>query len=90
MMTHIQSWHGRLRIMIHMILEAGMNDHDYVNFSEDYEMNYHLRKVDKRQTESNRGTLRVMGTELKSRTGKSRLTHGEFHPYVSNQSYRLE
>lgn len=67
-----------------------MNDHDYVNFSQDHEMNYHLRKVGKRQTESNRDTLRSMGRELKGVLGKSRLTHGEFHPYVSQNSHRLE
>ncbi len=67
-----------------------MNDHDYVNFSEDYELNYHLRKVDKRQTETNRSILRDMGGELKRITGKARLQHGEFHSYVSTQTFRLE
>ena len=68
----------------------GISDHDYVNFSQDHELNYHLRKVDKRQTENNRNTLRSMGNELKSRLGKSRVTHGEFHPYVVSQKSRLE
>lgn len=67
-----------------------MNDHDYVNFSQDHEMNYRLRTVGKRQTEANRATLRTMGQELKVATGKSRLTHGEFHPYVTRNAYRLE
>lgn len=67
-----------------------MQDHEYVNFSEDYEMNYHLRKVDKRQTETNRSTLRTMGTELKGILGKTRLTHGEFHPYVVKNKARLD
>lgn len=67
-----------------------MNDHDYVNFSQDHEMNYHLKKVDKRQTESNRDTLRSLGGDLKVALSKSRLTHGEFHPYVNSNSYRLE
>lgn len=68
----------------------GMSDYDYVNFSEDHEMNYHLRKVNKRETESNRNTLRDMGRELKNILGKSRLTHQEFHKYVQTQSYRLD
>lgn len=67
-----------------------MNDHDYVNFSQDHEMNYHLRKVDKRQTESNRDKLRTMGKELKAILSKTRLTHGEFHPYVLKNKARLE
>lgn len=67
-----------------------ISDHDYVNFSEDYELNHRLRKVDKRQTESNRETLKVMGKELKASTGKARLQHGEFHTYVSKQKARLE
>ena len=67
-----------------------MNDHDYVNFSEDHELNYHLREVDKRQTERNREALKSMGNELKTATGKSRLTHDEFHKYIKTQLDRLE
>ena len=67
-----------------------MQDHEYVNFSEDYEMNYHLRKVEKRQTESNRSILRTMGAELKGILNKARLTHGDFHPYVVKNKSRLD
>lgn len=71
-------------------LRGRMKDHDYVNFSEDYELNYHAKKVGKRETEANRAKLRTMGTELKAKTGKTRLTHGEFHPYVNTNKGRLE
>ena len=67
-----------------------MNDNDYVNFSEDYELNYHLKKVDKRQTETNRDTLKIMGDELKLKLSVSRLTHEQFSPYVEQQKSRLE
>ncbi len=67
-----------------------ISDHDYVNFSEDYELNHHLRKVDKRQTEDNRDTLQVMGRELKANLNQTRLRHDEFHPYVSQQKHRLD
>lgn len=67
-----------------------MSDHEYVNFSEDHEMNYHARKVGKKESINNRATLRTMGTELKSQTSKTRLTHGEFHPYVNANKHRLE
>jgi hypothetical protein len=71
-------------------LAMAISDHEYVNFSEDHEMNYHAKKVNKRETASNRSTLRTMGTELKSSLGKARLTHGEFHPYVNKNKSRLE
>jgi hypothetical protein len=67
-----------------------MIEHDYVNFSEEHELNYHLKKVNKRQTEDNRAELVKMGDELKSELDKDRLTHSEFHPYVQSQSHRLE
>ncbi len=67
-----------------------ISDHDYVNFSEDHEMNYHARKVNKRETEKNRSTLKTMGTELKTQLGKTRITHSEFHPYVDRNKSRLE
>lgn len=67
-----------------------MKDHEYVNFSQDHEMNYILRKFEKRQTEENRAVLRTMGDELKRVLNKVRLTHGEFHPYVGQNLYRLE
>ncbi|MDG0502498.1 hypothetical protein [Klebsiella pneumoniae] len=53
-----------------------LSDHEYVNFSEDYELNYHLRKVKKQESVANRATLRTMGTELKARLNKTYLTQG--------------
>ncbi|MDR5875121.1 hypothetical protein [Vreelandella gomseomensis] len=67
-----------------------MNDHDYVNFSEDHEMDYILQKFEQRQTEDNREELRAMGVELKRALKKERLMHIEFHPYVENNLFRLE
>lgn len=67
-----------------------LSDHEYVNFSEEYELNYHLRKVDKQQSISNRDTLRKMGVELKSGLNKTFLTHAEFHTYVRTQLHRLD
>lgn len=66
-----------------------LNDHEYVNFSEDYELDYHLRKVNKQQTQANRSTLHAMGAELKARSGKTFLTHAEFHTYILSQLHRL-
>ncbi|EBI9057201.1 hypothetical protein DK526_24920 [Salmonella enterica] len=66
-----------------------LNDHEYVNFSEDYELNYHLRKVNKQESTANRAALRTMGTELKTRLDKTYLTHAEFHAYIQTQLHRL-
>lgn len=59
-----------------------ISDHDYVNFSEDHELNYHLRKVNKAQSEKNRSTLRKIGELCKKELGVSRVTHKQFHSYV--------
>jgi hypothetical protein len=67
-----------------------ISDHDYVNFSQDHELNYVLTHVGKRQTEANRFTLRVMGTELKGVLRKTMVTHKEFFEYVKTQLRRLE
>ena len=67
-----------------------ISDHDYVNFSEDYELNDHLKKAGKRQTERNRAILKVMGDELKKKLDKTRLKHDEFDTYISEQKSRLE
>ncbi|MGY3859958.1 hypothetical protein [Aeromonas intestinalis] len=68
----------------------GISDHEYVNFSEDYELNYHLKKVSKAQTEKNRTTLRTMGKELKTMLNKERVTHTEFHSYILKNLSRLD
>lgn len=68
----------------------GISDREYVNFSEDHELNNHLSKVGKRETEINRKTLRVLGNELKSQTGQARLKHDDFQAYVTKEKNRLE
>ncbi|CAD5749316.1 hypothetical protein [Escherichia coli] len=67
----------------------GLNDHEYVNFSQDHELNYHLRKVNKQESTANRATLRTMGAELKAHLKKTYLTHAEFHAYIKTQLHRL-
>ncbi|WP_145573811.1 hypothetical protein [Yersinia alsatica] len=68
----------------------GINEYDHVNFSQDHELDYHLKKVNKRQTENNRMILKEMGEELKKKLNKSHLTHTEFHNYIETQLNRLE
>lgn len=68
----------------------GISDHEYVNFSEKYELNYHLKKVNKAQSQNNRDTLVVMGNELKKELDVTMVTHKQFHDYVKNNLERLE
>ncbi|KJR29096.1 hypothetical protein BOO91_17500 [Vibrio navarrensis] len=60
-----------------------MNDWDYVNFSEDHEMDYHLGLVSKSKSEYNRKYLRD-NTQwtAKNKLDKTRITHTEFKPFV--------
>ncbi len=60
-----------------------MNDWDYVNFSEDHEMDYHLGLVGKSKSEYNRKYLRD-NTQwtAKNKLDKTRITHTEFKPFV--------
>lgn len=66
-----------------------LSDHEYVNFLEDYELNYHLRDVDKQQSEVNRNTLRVIGAELKAQLKVYFVTHAQFRGYIKLQLRRL-
>ena len=70
-------------------LKMSLSDHEYVNFSQEHELNYHLRKVEKSQSIENRKTLVVMGNELKSKLNATYLTHAQFHAYVKTQLTRL-
>jgi len=60
-----------------------MEDHRYVNFSEDHEMDYHLELVNKSESKKNRAYLRdntqwTAKTELNTKF----LTHDDFKPFV--------
>lgn len=60
-----------------------MNDWEYVNFSQDYEMDYHLGLVNKSKSKDNREFLRS-NTQwtAKEDLDKKVLTHDEFKPFV--------
>lgn len=66
-----------------------LSDQDYVNFSEDYELNYHLQKAGKSQSIANRSTLITMGTELKGILRVTYITHDQFHAYILKNQHRL-
>ncbi|CAB1259948.1 hypothetical protein [Vibrio aestuarianus] len=60
-----------------------MNDWEYVNFSQDHEMDYHLGLVGKSKSEYNRKHLRDNTQRTaKDKLDKTRITHTEFKPFV--------
>lgn len=56
---------------------AANSDYKTVNFSEDHELNYHLKKNNLSQSKENREILISLGKELKGETGERVLTHEE-------------
>jgi len=65
-------------------------DNDLVNFSEDYELNKHLRNSEFRQTEENRKQLIQLGKEAKEALKKSRLTHKELDDAIKKSKVKFE
>ena len=67
-----------------------MKDKKYVNFSEEYELNHHLRKANKRQTKENREVVKAIGDNLKSANDVSRLKHGDLEAAIKKSKSKLE
>lgn len=68
-----------------------MNDWDFVNFSQDHELNRHLELVNKSESQKNRAFLRDhTQVTAKSELGKKVITHGEFKPYVEADKAHLD
>ncbi len=68
-----------------------MNDWDYVNFSQDHEMDYHLGLVSKSKSIKNREYLRnYTQWTAKEALNKTVLTHSEFKPFVIADKPKLE
>ena len=65
-------------------------DRNQVNFGEDYELNRHLRKEGKRQTQENRDALKAIGDKVKKDLGKTRLTHGELEEGIKKNKSKLD
>ena len=54
---------------------AATGDRATVNFGEDHELNYHLKKNNLSQSKDNREALIALGKEVKEELGKNILTH---------------
>lgn len=52
-----------------------LSDNATVNFGEDHELNYHLKKNNLSQSKENRQVLITLGKEVKAELGKDVLTH---------------
>ncbi len=68
-----------------------MKDWDYVNFSQDHELNYHLGLVNKSKSKDNREYLKEHTQwTAKNKLGKTVVTHGEFKPFVEADKPQLD
>lgn len=56
---------------------AAIGDRASVNFGEDHELNYHLKKNNLSQSKDNREVLIALGKEVKAELGKNILSHEE-------------
>ncbi|WP_449400178.1 50S ribosomal protein L21 [Chryseobacterium wanjuense] len=54
-----------------------LSDNETVNFGEDHELNYHLKKNGLSQSKENREALVTLGKEVKAELGKDVLTHAD-------------
>ncbi|MDL1914062.1 MAG: hypothetical protein FDW93_05995 [Bergeyella sp.] len=57
-----------------------------VNFSEDYELNYHLKKHNLSQSKENRAVLVSLGKGFREKYGKDTLTHEEVDVLIAKNS----
>lgn len=57
-------------------------DYDFVNFSQVHELNYILRKYEKKQSEGNRQLLIRFGEECKALLKKTMITRKEFYNFL--------
>lgn len=64
-------------------------DQKYINFSEDYELNYILKRYNKRETNKNRELIRNHGQTCKNSLGKRSITHETFYQFLEKYSSLL-
>ena len=61
-------------------------DRETVNFSEDHELNYHLKKNGLSSSKDNRAKLVELGDALKAELGKKILTHEEVDALIEKNA----
>lgn len=65
-------------------------EHQRVNFSENHELNYMLRRIGKRQTQQNRDRVVTLGKLLKKTLKARTLTHQQFIPFLRGKRALLK
>ncbi len=63
------------------------SDHEFINRSEDYELNDHLRKNGKKESQTNRNTL---VSEISKKVGNGRMTHKEVDNLIQSNISKYE
>jgi len=66
------------------------SDYATVNFGENHELNYHLKKHGLSQSKGNRETLTELGSELKEKLGKRVLTHEEVDSLIAENIAKFD
>ena len=65
------------------------SDHDHVNFEQDHELDFILRKYGMERSQQNRNVLKEIGKICREKHGKSILTHKEFYGCVEAHKHKL-
>ena len=66
---------------------SGKSDWEYINLSQDHEIDYILSQYGWKKDENNREILRKWALEAKlklGRTSTQNITHGEFYEFILN------
>ena len=61
-------------------------DAKFINFSEEHELDYILKKYGKEPSKENRVVLKGFGERAKKFLGKTMLGHEEFYKYLEDNS----
>ena len=61
-------------------------DAKFINFSEEHELDYILKKYGKEPSKENRDFLKEFGKKTKELLGKTMLGHEEFYKYLEDNS----
>ena len=61
-------------------------DAKFINFSEEHELDYILKKYGKETNKENRDLLKEFGKKAKEFLGKTMLGHDEFYKYLDDNS----
>ncbi|MGC4129617.1 MAG: 50S ribosomal protein L21 [Bergeyella sp.] len=70
--------------------KASNADRDTVNFGEDHELNYHLKKNGLSQSKDNREALIALGEEVKAELGKKILSHEDVDAAIEKNVDRFK